>query len=261
MGRPEGEYSVNILHTDCDWLALHIDTLFSLDVAGRLLVLRQKQASASPRFYLGRTRHGNSWRFRHDEALDSCRRLSRLAAREPAIEGADDWAGPPPPPERWKSMLDVLGGPDQVGEIGCGPAYRFPDTSEQLARLRSLAGPAEAIDPDDAEMMACIGRSFPGFADGSSFTEYAHAIIDDDRALAICFGARGEPGTAMEAGVETLPGERGRGHAPSCVAAWALAVMAGGAIPLYSTSWSNRPSRSVAKKLGLALYAEDWHVS
>ena len=42
------------------------------------------------------------------------------------------------------------------------------------------------------------------------------------------------------------------------VAAWARAVREIGAEPLYSTSWDNTPSRSVARKLNLIPYAADY---
>jgi predicted GNAT family acetyltransferase len=61
--------------------------------------------------------------------------------------------------------------------------------------------------------------------------------------------------------VETLPAARRRGHAVSVVAAWARAVKQIGALPLYSTSWDNVASQSVATKLGLSHFGVDFHVS
>jgi hypothetical protein len=45
------------------------------------------------------------------------------------------------------------------------------------------------------------------------------------------------------------------------VAAWARAIRESGGEPLYSTSWDNKASRGVARKLGLLLYGEDLHLS
>jgi hypothetical protein len=45
------------------------------------------------------------------------------------------------------------------------------------------------------------------------------------------------------------------------VTAWAGALRRAGVIPLYSTSWDNAASRGVARGLGLAMYAEDFHLT
>ena len=66
---------------------------------------------------------------------------------------------------------------------------------------------------------------------------------------------------AHEAGVETAAECRGRGHAAAVVARWAAAVREQGAEPLYSTSWRNKASRAVARKLGLVPVGRDLHIT
>ena len=83
------------------------------------------------------------------------------------------------------------------------------------------------------------------------------AVIEDGDAVSVCFCAR-RSGAAAEAGLETATAFRGRGLGPQVAAAWALAVRASGRIPLYSASWSNGASLSVARKLGLVGYASGW---
>ena len=51
-----------------------------------------------------------------------------------------------------------------------------------------------------------------------------------------------------------------RAAVAAAVAAWALAVRKEGRIPLYSTSWDNLASRSVARKLDLILYGTDFSI-
>ena len=82
------------------------------------------------------------------------------------------------------------------------------------------------------------------------------ALVVDGRLASLCFSSRNTP-VAAEAGVNTLEEFRGRGYAPAVVAVWARAVRAEGCTPLYSTSWDNLASRSVAGKLGLVLYGAD----
>ena len=54
---------------------------------------------------------------------------------------------------------------------------------------------------------------------------------------------------------------RGRGYGPRVTVAWAEAIWASGRVPLYSTSWDNKASLAVARKLGLAAYASGWSLS
>ena len=77
------------------------------------------------------------------------------------------------------------------------------------------------------------------------------AIVIDGTAVSVCFSARSTT-AASEAGVETLPEHRGRRHAGAVTAAWAAQVRRQGRIPLYSTSWTNHPSRRVAARMSLS---------
>ena len=85
------------------------------------------------------------------------------------------------------------------------------------------------------------------------------ALVEDGAAVSLGFSARLTTRVA-EAGVNTVEAYRGRGYAPTVVTAWAHAIRATGRIPLYSTSWDNRASRAVARKLGLVQYAADLSV-
>jgi len=96
--------------------------------------------------------------------------------------------------------------------------------------------------------------------------------VEDGVAVAVCHGARGgglrgagerdaEAPRGVEAGVETAPDHRRRGHARRAVLAWAARVRERGGVPLYSTAWQNRASRELARSLGLVLYGEDRHLT
>ena len=78
-------------------------------------------------------------------------------------------------------------------------------------------------------------------------------------AVSICFCSR-IPGRATEAGVETVAAARDQGYATAAVARWAEEVWRLGYLPLYGTSWDNRASQSIARKLDMLLYGEDWSV-
>ncbi len=85
------------------------------------------------------------------------------------------------------------------------------------------------------------------------------ALMEDEHAVSVCFCAR-RSDVAAEAGVETAMEFRGQGLATRVTAAWALAIRDSGRVPLYSTSWTNHASLSVARKLGLETYASSWSI-
>ncbi|MFE6795751.1 GNAT family N-acetyltransferase [Paenibacillus chitinolyticus] len=75
-------------------------------------------------------------------------------------------------------------------------------------------------------------------------------------AVSVCFSARSSD-KAAEAGVETLKDYRGKGYAMRVTSSWAQAIRRSGRIPLYSTSWDNYSSQSIAKRLRLHFYGTD----
>ena len=85
------------------------------------------------------------------------------------------------------------------------------------------------------------------------------AMVENGHAVSVCASVRIAK-AAHEAGVESLPAYRRKGHAVDAVAGWANEVRKTGAIPLYSTSWDNAASRGLAAKLGLSMFGVDFHV-
>jgi predicted GNAT family acetyltransferase len=104
-----------------------------------------------------------------------------------------------------------------------------------------------------------LNRNFSGWVPGEIEAGRAPvmAIIENGAPVSICFCAR-RSDTAAEAGVATAEAYRGRGYASRVTAAWALAVRKSGRVPLYSTTWSNKASLAVARKLKLSMYANSW---
>jgi hypothetical protein len=131
-----------------------------------------------------------------------------------------------------------------------GPAFRFPD------RLPSASGAAELIsDPANEPVvpeLSWMREVLPA--------EHPLAVARNaaGEIVSVCHSARASERGA-EAGVETVPGYRGLGLAGEVVLVWATGLLAEGRTPLYSTQWSNRASRAVARKLGLIQFGEDYH--
>lgn len=108
--------------TDLELMDVEIDALFTRDPAGRIVAHNEPDGDPdpAPRFFLGRTRQGNTWRVRHDVPEGTARELEALAAAEPV---PDDLAAPP---RQLAALLEVLrrDGAPTIGHHG--PAYRFP---------------------------------------------------------------------------------------------------------------------------------------
>jgi predicted GNAT family acetyltransferase len=85
-------------------------------------------------------------------------------------------------------------------------------------------------------------------------------VVRDGQVVSVCYSARSGP-EAAEAGVETAAAYRGQGLAAIATAAWGAAVRHSGRLALYSTAWENKASQGVARKLGLLLYGEDFHIT
>jgi hypothetical protein len=71
--------------TDLALMELHVEALYRRTSEGRLLETREEEPVRAPRFFIGRTRRGNLWRFRDDLPASLVRDLDALAAAEPVL--------------------------------------------------------------------------------------------------------------------------------------------------------------------------------
>ena len=236
---------------DRELMELHVEALYTHDAAGRIVRVREHHGAPAPRFFLGRTADGLVRRCRDDVADVLCRELeaeseedaSAGSPADPAAEAAAEIA----------RYAAVLARSAPVERTDAGPAFGFPhelptpvgDDAVVLVTQRN----AGVLRPLLAAWVPDVRRSPPLLA-----------LVVDGRAVAVCGSVRITP-HAHEAGVDTAPAFRGRGYAPRVVAAWARAVRALGAEPLYSTAWHNAASRSVARKLDLVQFGRDLHVT
>ena len=231
--------------TDQELMAIHVHALFTHDAHSRLLVVNEPGGGPpAPRFFLGRTRGGNLWRFRSDLPEALVEELEALCADEPVGEEFNA------KPRHVEAYVRLLGTHAPVQELSAGPAYRFSEYFEPSM-------PLLAITEANADMLrGGFEKLVAELPDWQPFL----AILEGGRAASVCRSVRITP-DAHEAGVETLPDSRGKGYAREVVAGWARSVRSTGATPLYSTSWENTASRAVARKLRLALYGADFHIT
>jgi GNAT superfamily N-acetyltransferase len=134
--------------------------------------------------------------------------------------------------------------------IDPGPAYCFPALSTvptdvvQVSR-RNMARLANEVKNLDLEID--VAQPFI-------------AKLVDGHVVSTCQTVR-RAGIYVEAGVETRLKYRRRGFGKEVVSAWASKALNMGLVPLYSTSWSNLASLSLARSLGLVQYASEFSIS
>jgi GNAT acetyltransferase len=235
------------MSADWDLMQIHVSALYRHDERKRLLAVNEPgdprpDDPLPPRLYLGRTREGLIWRFRHDLSESLVAELEAMLAAEPV---AADLSRPPHCLAALQATL-VRHGP--LTGTWSGPAWHFPD---EIPVSEHEVFPVTTANDHLVRLLS------PVLAAGElPWRQPCLALLDHGRLASLCFSARNTP-IAAEAGVDTREEFRGRGYAPAVVAAWARAVRQEGRVPLYSTSWDNLASRSVARKLGLILYGTD----
>lgn len=233
------------MFTDQQLMSIHIQALFTQDARSRLLLVNEPGGGpAASLMYFGRTRTHNLWRFRADLPASLVEKLERLCVDEPVDLDLDN------APRHVESYLRLLEPHAPVHKVWTGPAYAFTEYPEPASPLLAITETnAERLQGGFEELISELPTYQPFLA-----------ILEEGRAVSVCRSVRITP-EAHEAGVETLPDFRGKGYAKEVVAGWARLVKSTGAIPLYSTSWENKASQAVAKKLGLAMYGCDFQVS
>ena len=222
----------------------HLDTIYTYDSRGRITGNNQFSGGEVPRFHLARSGAANFWRLRHDVDDETAAALMRLAREEPLL------LEPSAPPTHEPEYMTVLADAAPIEAVWRGPAYAF---------AQAPADPIEGVVHMHAGNAGLLRAYMDDWLEDVPHRRPFLAMVENGHAVAVCASVRITP-TAHEAGVETAPGFRGRGHALRVVAAWAQAVATLGARPLYSTSWDNTASQAVAARLGLKFIGADFHV-
>ena len=237
-GGAENPFGENML----DLARLHVETLFTYDQDGRLLTVNEPAGAAAPRFFLARTPDGDVIRFRHDVDPALAREIETACRDNPSLDITR------PTPSTQAKLEALLARTAPVQKRWAGPAYFFPnELPDATGVVRIGSDNAHVLEKHLAEWLEDVERSKPLLA-----------VLESGHAVSVCSSVR-RGSHAHEAGVETVPGFRGRGHAVLATAAWAREVRRAGLVSLYSTSWENEASRSVAGKLDLIQYCADMH--
>lgn len=149
-------------------------------------------------------------------------------------------------PKHIETYMNLL----QSDRFTMGPCYFVPD---ETVRNSQVVG----ITRDNMDEV--LHGGFEWLKSEIDYAQPCMALVREGKAVSICRSVR-ITSRAHEAGLETLDEFRGRGYAAAVVAGWAMAVRDIGGIPLYSTSWDNLSSQSVARKLSLSYYGVNFSI-
>lgn len=225
-------------------MRMHIEALYTHDGRSRIDTVNELNGGLAPRFFLGRTRERNLWRFRVDTPDELAVELAKRSGGEPVTSELSRL------PARQEEYIRLLSSHTPIERIWTGPAFWFS---------KDAAPSAQPVEISEANADLLRG----GFEDWLEDVPHRRpfmAMIEDGRAVSVCASVR-ITDAAHAAGVETLPEYRRKGHAVNAVSGWAAAVRKIGAIPLYSTSWNNIGSQNVAARLSLKMFGVDFHIT
>jgi hypothetical protein len=216
---------------------IQAEVLYVHDHSGRITTINESGNQPAPRFFWGQTKMGRVLRFRSDVpsyVVDEIPQLMELDDTNVALA----------------NVIHALKKHEEISSIWMGPAYVFHE---------NVTYPTDAILVTK-ENKDCLRAGFSNLLSQLEFREPCFMVVENNTAVSVCFSAR-STGKAVEAGVETLKEYRGNGYAMRVTSSWSQAVRQSQRIPLYSTSWDNHASQSIANRLGLYLYGTDLSIS
>ncbi|MGE6260719.1 GNAT family N-acetyltransferase [Heyndrickxia sporothermodurans] len=166
--------------------------------------------------------------------------MEKLCADEPIVRDIQM------KPKHFETYMNLL----QGERFTYGPCFFIP--SEVTPKMQLIN-----ITRKNITEYICDG--FEWLISEIDYVQPCIALVCEGRIVSICRSVR-IASKAHEAGLETLKAFRGKGYAASVVAGWAKAVRQLGSIPLYSTTWDNHASQSVARKLALSFYGVNFTI-
>jgi len=213
-----------------------VELRFRLDPAGRLLGENLPEDPAdrtAPRLYACLGADGLVYAFRHDVPDD---RMEHATAALEALAGALFEA-----PDRVADAAAAIAADwGDAPVVITGPVFRIP---------RGLPPPA-GVTFIDASSRDALARHFPHTHAHLDALAPCAAHVIDGHAVAICRAAR-RSRIALEAGVDTIAGQRRRGYGAGVVAAWAERAWQQGVVPCYAAEGTNEASLALARRLDM----------
>ncbi|MFB9273919.1 GNAT family N-acetyltransferase [Cohnella cellulosilytica] len=221
------------MYNPLELMSIQAEVLYVHDRDGRITTINEPANQPAPRFFWGHTGSGSIVRFRSDTPERLIHDVQQLMSRNE-------------PTEQLAPVIRALEKDRGIKSLWTGPAFVFPKV------VKDCTDAALVTDDNKSSLEA----GFPSLLKELKLREPCFMVTENGMAVSVCFSARSSD-KAAEAGVETLADYRGKGYATRVTSAWAQAIRRSRRLPLYSTSWDNYSSQSVAKRLCLHLYGTD----
>jgi len=217
-------------------MKLHVNVLFQHNAENKMTYVNEPPHDEGPRLFIGGTKDGYVIRYHHS--------LNKEVVKE--LELNIGLHSNPPLAE----IIRILNQSGDINSVWVGPTYIFPDVKSSVTK-------AVKITPNNKEILL---PHFPYTFEEFELRQPCYAIILNGMVVSLCCSAR-QTAAAAEASLFTMEEYRGKGYGVEVAKAWAAEVQGLGKLALYSTSWDNFSSQSVAKKLKLRQYGTDIHIS
>lgn len=218
-----------------DMMKIQAETLYTMDNQKRLLSINEPDGGQAPALFIGITSVGQCSYYHHQLPFTLIEEL-----------GCD--AELPLDVAKLIRRVETL---KPVKSVWMGPAYTFPETCGEWNPNVQLI---------ESHRTFLLEEHFPDLIEHLHEKMPVAAYVIEDSAVAVCCSARVSQQGA-EASLYTAPHFRGQGYAAEAVKCWQYHVKESGRIPIYSTSWDNIASQTVARKLGLIQFGVDFSIT
>lgn len=218
--------------TDLELMRYHTDVLFKHNTDNRITVVNEPPFDIAPLIFIGATKDGRIVRYLNSLNAEIIEKIEQVIRKNPT---------------NLAEVIKIISLDHTLNDISFGPTYVFPDFREKSS-IKAIK-----ITYENKELLK---SHFPYTFEDFDYKQPCFVIVEDNKVVSICCSAR-RTSKADEASVYTNEEYRGRGYGVDVTTAWAAEVKKQGRIALYSTSWDNFASQSLARKLNLIQYGTD----
>lgn len=230
-------YGGMFMLSDLELMENYVNVLFKHDTENRVTVVNEPPYDVATRIFIGGTNLGSVVRYSNKLDASLVGKLEQVIGTNP-----DAYLG---------EVINVLSIDSKLNNLWIGPAYVFSVVRDK-AHTQAIQ-----VTHENKELLKPY---FPYTFEDFEHKQPCFVIVEDDIPVSICCSARSTT-KADEASIFTHEDYRGRGYGIDVTNVWATEVQKQGRIALYSTSWDNFASQSLAMRLELLRYGTDIHIS